>query len=168
MHSEVKFLVDKFNLKPHPEGGYFSENYRSEEVITSPPDRFIGEHIYKTSIYYLLEKYNVSMFHRLKQDELWHHYTGCTVILHILTPKEGYQKINLGCSINDPKATYQALVPKNVWFAAELVDKSDYSLVGCTTSPGFEFSDWELANKEELIQHFPCQIELISRVMEQS
>ena len=84
MLSEVKYLIEKFNLKPHPEGGYFSENYRSEETFSYQPERFNGEHVFKTSIYYLLEKENVSMFHRLKQDELWHHYTGCDVVLHLL------------------------------------------------------------------------------------
>ncbi|WP_252037083.1 MULTISPECIES: cupin domain-containing protein [Vibrio] len=168
MPSEVKYLVDKFNLKPHPEGGYFSENYRSEEILDCPPERFSGKHVYKTSIYYLLEKENVSMFHRLKQDELWHHYTGCSVILHILDPNKGYQKLDLGCSLSHSDAAYQALVPKNVWFAAELKDKSKFSLVGCTTSPGFEFSDWELANKEELMNYFPEKIELISRIMGQA
>ncbi|GEM75377.1 cupin domain-containing protein [Vibrio sagamiensis] len=166
MLSEVKYLIEKFNLKPHPEGGYFSENYRSEETFSYQPERFNGEHVFKTSIYYLLEKENVSMFHRLKQDELWHHYTGCDVVLHLLEAKTGYQKIDLGCSFGNPEASYQALIPRNVWFAAELKNKSHFALIGCTASPGFEFSDWELAKKKQLVKNFPEESALIARIME--
>ncbi|MFY2507227.1 cupin domain-containing protein [Vibrio pectenicida] len=163
--TQVDRLVKKLDLKPHPEGGYFSEYYRSKEVLKCPPDRFSGEHVFKTSIYYLLQQGNVSMFHRLKQDELWHHYTGSSVVIHILDPEYGYQQRILGCILEENQADYQILVPQNVWFAAEVKDKSHFSLVGCTTAPGFDFSDWELANVEHLAREFPEQEELISRIM---
>lgn len=163
--NEAKFLIDKFALEPHPEGGYFSESYRSQETIQQQPKRFRGEHVYKTAIYYLLERNNISAFHRLKQDELWHYYAGSSVILHILDPIKGYKQWLLGCALTDERACYQVLVPQNVWFAAELKDKTQFSLVGCTTSPGFDFSDWELAKSDNLIQRFPDQAELINRLV---
>ncbi len=162
---EVTRLIDKLSLAPHPEGGYFSESYRSQETIQQQPDRFHGEHVYKTAIYYLLERDNISAFHRLKQDELWHYYVGSSVILHILDPTQGYKQRLLGSALTDERASYQVLVPQNVWFAAELKDKTQFSLVGCTTSPGFEFSDWELAKPDTLIDRFPQQAELIQRLV---
>ena len=162
---EVERLVDKLKLEPHPEGGYFSESYRSQEIIQHQPERFDGDHVYKTAIYYLLERGNISAFHRLKQDELWHHYVGSSIIIHILDPAQGYKQWLLGSALDDDQACYQVLVPQNVWFAAELNDKTQFSLVGCTTSPGFDFSDWELAKPDNLIQRFPEQAELIQRLV---
>ena len=162
---EVKRLIENLSLAPHPEGGYFSESYRSQEIIQQQPDRFHGEHVYKTAIYYLLERDNISAFHRLKQDELWHYYVGSSVIIHILDPTQGYKQRLLGCALTDERASYQVLVPQNVWFAAELKDKTQFSLVGCTTSPGFDFSDWELAKPDTLIDRFPQQAELIQRLV---
>lgn len=162
---KVEYLVNKLDLKPHPEGGYFSEYYRSDEVIKCQPEKFTGEHVYATSIYYLLQQDNVSMFHRLKQDELWHHYTGSSVTIHIFHPEGGYQQQTLGCSFEDELAEYQILVPQNVWFAAEVKDKTHFSLVGCTTAPGFDFSDWELADTEDLVRQHPEHVSLIERIM---
>ncbi|MYM60239.1 hypothetical protein GTG28_13475 [Vibrio sp. OCN044] len=165
LSNQVDYLVTKLGLKPHPEGGYFSESYRSNEIIKCQPERFMGEHVYTTSIYYLLQQDNVSMFHRLKQDELWHHYVGSSVVIHILHPEEGYQRRTLGCTFEDELADYQVVVPQNTWFAAEVKDKTHFSLVGCTTAPGFDFSDWELANPEELALQYPQHRSLIERIM---
>lgn len=165
MDENISLLCKKLQLLPHPEGGFFSEFYRSDEMLKESPTRFIGEHCFTTSIYYLLTGNAVSMFHKLKQDEIWHHYEGSSVILHFLFPNGKYEKHVLGKAIYTDNANYQVLVPRGVWVSAEVENKENFSLVGCTTTPGFDFSDWELAEKDKLINSYPKKSELIERLM---
>ncbi|MEO5890532.1 MAG: cupin domain-containing protein, partial [Ferruginibacter sp.] len=94
----AKKLVEKFALAPHPEGGYFKENYRSLETIpkTFLPKRFNGERSYSTAIYFLLEKGNFSAFHRIKSDECWHFYSGETLWIYVIHFDGRLEKIKLG------------------------------------------------------------------------
>ncbi|HEX5150315.1 MAG TPA: cupin domain-containing protein, partial [Parafilimonas sp.] len=81
------FYIDHLQLKPHPEGGYYGETYRSSGVIpASALPLFKGDRNYSTAIYYLLEQGDFSAFHRIKSDECWHHYAGDTLLIHILNP----------------------------------------------------------------------------------
>ncbi|MDE9431518.1 cupin domain-containing protein [Xenorhabdus bovienii] len=165
MQGNIQYICKFLNLFPHPEGGYFSEFYRSKEKIKNLSERFDGDHSFNTSIYYLLPGHAVSMFHRLKQDEIWHFYEGTNVILHFLHPNGNYQKVILGRKLIDSIAEYKVLVPHGVWFSAEIEDKEAFSLVGCTATPGFEYSDWELANANTLVKKYPEQSVLIKRIM---
>lgn len=164
MNNEIENLVKKLELQKHPEGGYFKEIYRSEDTVPIEifPDRNNSLKPYRnfcTSIYYLLVHEDVSVFHKIKSDEIWHFYQGSPILLHILNENTGeYLSKELGS-----KNQFQVIIPKNVWFAAEVKDKNLYSLVGCTVSPGFEFEDFTIAKREELLEKFPKYKELIKK-----
>ncbi len=152
-------------LVPHPEGGYFREIYRSGESVpeTALPRRFGGPRAFAASIYFLLEAGQVSRLHRLKADEVWHFYDGSPLVLHILEAGVGDRKILLGRDAAAGQAL-TAAVPAGHWFGAELAGAGGYGLVGCTTSPAFEYADFELGRREDLLRLFPALPELIVRL----
>lgn len=165
MESAV-FWINHLNLIQHPEGGYFREVYRSDEKhqSVSLPLRYEGDRNYSTSIYYLLDKKDYSAFHRLKSDEIWHFYSGTSMRIYIIDEKGELQGLRLGKDIESGDSL-QIVLPKYQWFAAEVIDKKSYGLVGCTVSPGFDFNDFELAEKDKMIKEFPQHKDLITRLI---
>jgi uncharacterized protein len=150
------YWIEKLGLQRHPEGGWFRETYRSNESFAKEhlPGQYSGDRNFSTQIYYLLEHNDHSFFHRLKSDEIWHFYTGGSAAEIILLTKVGDQRLLVG---SDPEKgeSFQILIPKNTWFAAHLRDKSSYALVGCTVSPGFDFADFEMGIRANLLKDFP-------------
>ena len=149
------YWIEKLNLEKHPEGGWFREIYRSEDVAPESglPKNFTGKRNFLTSIYFLLEDNDFSAFHRIKSDEIWHYYAGTSAI-EILTIENGkIRKQLLGNDIENSEQL-QVVAPKNTWFAARLKRPVGYGLVGCTVSPGFHFEDFEMAD-EKLTNEFP-------------
>jgi hypothetical protein len=155
MKSSAEFWIEKLQLQKHPEGGWFKEIYRSTEMIPSIalPAGFSGDRSLSTSIYYLLECEDFSAFHRIKSDELWHFYTGTSVI-EIISIEEGKIKRQLLGDNPEQNQYFQIIVPKNTWFAARLINKKGFALVGCTVSPGFHFDDFEMRT-DKLIEEYP-------------
>ena len=137
-------LMETYNMIPHPEGGYFKENYRAIESIPriGLPERFDGERSFSTAIYFLLEKGNFSAFHKIKSDECWHFYAGETLWIHVIQPSGILETIQLGSDCMNGEQ-FQAVVPAECWFASEPAPATTYSLVGCTVAPGFDFVDFE-------------------------
>ena len=158
-------LVNYFKMLPHPEGGYYKETYRSEELIThnALPQRFTGNRNFSTAIYFLLEKDNFSGFHKIQSDECWHFYAGQTLLVYVLHNDGELQVIKLGNDIFNGEV-FQAMVPATCWFASEPSPDNDYSFVGCTVAPGFDFIDFELAKAADLIKQFPQHEALINRL----
>lgn len=149
-------IIQKLQLKPHPEGGYYRETYRSGHVIK--PEGTNARNV-STAIYYLLEKDDKSLFHRLKSDELWFFHAGET--LEIITiVKDQISSIILGDDIENGEVP-QAIIPAETWFAAQIRNSAGYSLVSCTVAPGFDFADFELADRDALIQQYPHLKEVI-------
>jgi predicted cupin superfamily sugar epimerase len=161
----VKSLLQYYNLLPHPEGGYFKESYCSTEMVDalSLPERFPGNRFFSTAIYFLLEKGDYSAFHKIKSDECWHFYAGDTLNVYVIQLNGRLDKIQLGPNISKGE-TFQYVVPANCWFASEPSENTDFSFVGCTVAPGFDFADFELAKAEELIDLFPQYSSLIKRL----
>jgi|WetSurMetagenome_2_1015567.scaffolds.fasta_scaffold174551_2 uncharacterized protein len=156
MMEQALFWIEKLNLQPHPEGGWFKEIYRSSEIYQKKylPERYSSDRNISTSIYYLLEKNDKSNFHRIQSDELWHFYTGNSAIEILFIIEGKIQKKLLGPDFNKEQR-FQILIPQNTWFAAHLVNKSGYALIGCTVSPGFDFDDFELGQRDNLLKLFP-------------
>ncbi|SFP71500.1 cupin domain-containing protein [Parafilimonas terrae] len=158
------FYIDHLNLLPHPEGGYYKETYRSKGLIEAGAlNDFTGGRHFSTAIYYLLEQGDFSAFHRIKSDECWHYYAGDTLHIYVLHSNGHYECISLGAAIDEGE-TFQFIVPAYAWFAAECAATASFVLSGCTVAPGFDFADFEMADKTELLQAFPKHAELINRL----
>ena len=165
MLPQAQKYIEKLQLKPHPEGGYYKEIYRAGEMILVEqlPKRYKSSRSFSTSIYFLLEGNQVSNFHRLKSDEQWHFYDGSTIVLYVIDERGNLNKILLGRNIEKGELP-QSIIKHNSWFAAELLDKTSFALIGCTVAPGFEFNDFELGKRDELVEMFPQYKELIIRL----
>jgi predicted cupin superfamily sugar epimerase len=156
--------ISTLELAPHPEGGFFRETYRSADTLPGEvlPARFGGERDLCTAILYLLQHPDFSAFHRITSDEIWHHYTGGDLRLHVLDKNGRHEEILVGTG--GPGARPQAVVPADCWFASEPVAADSYSLVGCTVAPGFDFADFELGARGELCARWPQHKDLIERL----
>lgn len=161
----ASYFINHLQLQPHPEGGYFKETYRAKENIPALalPNRFGGERSFSTSIYYLLRQGERSVFHKIKSDECWHFYEGQTLLIHIIENNGIYQCIKLGKNLMNGEA-FQYVVPANTWFASEPAPGSLFSLSGCTVAPGFDFADFEIADKKSLLSSFPEHSDIINRL----
>lgn len=159
---KAEYWIEKLSLQKHPEGGYFSEVYRSTETIAQNalPSRYNGERNFSTSIYFLLKGEEFSCFHRLQTDEVWHFYKGTTLELFILDLEGNLKILLLGDNLEKGEEL-QTVVPANCWFAARTVDRNSFTLVGCTMAPGFHFDDFEMAEREKLIAQYPQHAKLV-------
>ena len=149
-------LIGRYDLKPHPEGGWYKQTYKSSEQTAAAalPGRFNGDRAFSTAIYFLLEKGNFSAFHRIKSDECWHFYAGDPLLIYIIEQTGELKVISLGNNFEKDQA-FQYVISANCWFASRPAPGSEYCFVGCTVSPGFEFEDLELANATELSVVYP-------------
>jgi uncharacterized protein len=153
MKTTARDWIDRLDLMPHPEGGWYRETYRCAESTTAAalPTRFRGARHHATAIYYLLEEGDFSAWHRIHSDEIWHVYAG-SLELAILTPAGELSRHRLGV---DPAAEElpQFVVPHGQWFAAR--PRSAWVLTGCTVAPGFDFADFEMAVPADLLAAHP-------------
>jgi uncharacterized protein len=170
MTKDAAYWIQKLELQPHSEGGFYRQTYRADLLL--PKDalpNFKGPRPAATAIYFLLEEKNFSAFHRLQSDELWHFYLGASLIVHVIDSDGSYSRIHLG---SDSEATevLQAVVKAGCWFASEVKVEgkgrpgNSFALVGCTVSPGFDFDDFEMANYEQLAQRHPQHSEIIGKL----
>jgi predicted cupin superfamily sugar epimerase len=163
--SGAKLWIDGLQLRRHPEGGWFRETYRCEEVVAgaSLPPRFRGDRAFSTAIYFLLDGEDFSALHRIKQDEVWHFYDGSAVTLHVIDSEGTYSTIKVG---RDHRAgeVPQAVAKAGCLFGATVNDTRSYALVGCTVAPGFDFADFEMPGREELCGLYPRHRQVIERL----
>ena len=125
MLPQAKKYIEKLQLKPHPEGGYYKEIYRAGDMVLPEhlPKRYKSERNFSTSIYFLLEGNQVSNFHRLKSDEQWHFYDGSSIVIYVIDEGGNLNKIILGRNIEKGESL-QTIIKHNSWFVAELLDKT--------------------------------------------
>ncbi len=157
---DYEYIIEKLQLEPHPEGGYFRETYRSSLEF----DFFAGADGVRncsTGIYFLLTSENRSHLHRIQSDEVWHFYQGDPLNVVMLTAEGDLSVTTLGQNM-DTDERFQFVVPAGAWFGAEVAPGGRYSLVGCTVAPGFDFKDFELAKKEEMVQLYPQHKEFLN------
>jgi len=159
------FWIAKLGLKEHPEGGYFKETYRSEIKLCQAtlPERFDGERALFTAIYFLLTGEQVSHFHRLKADELWHFYCGSALTIHVIDRAGKYYHLRSGPNFESGEV-FQAVIKNGSWLGATVDNKDSYSLVGCSVSPGFDYQDFELGKQSEMIARYPEQTSIIKKL----
>ncbi len=150
-------IIRKFNLKQLPgEGGYYFETYKSRSFFDKGglPQVYQGKHAFSTCIYYLITVDSFSHLHRLPTDEIWHFYLGDPVEQLQLYPDGKGRLITIGSHIEAGDLP-QVIIPENVWQGTKLLAGGEFALCGTTMSPGFEFSDYEAGNREELIHVYP-------------
>ena len=162
MNHQAQKIIETLKLTKHPEGGYFKENYRADMEFRSLKqiDPFMGVRNVSTAIYFLLHDLEFSAFHKINQDELWHFYKGSSIELHMISPEGEHTTNRIGSQI-DKGESLQFCVPARYWFAAKIIEPNAYALVGCTVSPGFDFQDFHLAQRQELIDLFPQHKNLV-------
>ncbi len=163
MERDAKYWIDKLQLSKHPEGGFYKETFRADTTIcldsskrrqddlTQPKARSIS-----STIYYLLEGTQVSLFHRMNNaDEIWHFYSGSSLTIYLL--EERTRKIiqtKLGNKLENGEM-FQIRIRKGLWFGARVNDESSYTLAGCTVYPAFMFEDFQLADRKTLTGMYP-------------
>ena len=130
-------IIARLELKPHPEGGHYRETFRDPRVDAD------GRSV-STAIYFLLTRGERSHWHRIDAVETWHYYAGSALTLSI-ADGSGQRSIRLGSDFAAGEAP-QAMVPPQAWQSAE--STGDWTLVGCTVAPGFEFAKFELAKPD--------------------
>ncbi len=162
MKNQVKEIIKRLRLKPHKEGGYYKEVYRSNDfcLLKDKKNNQIKRR-FSTSIYYLLNGNDFSAFHKLKSDEIWHFYEGSALIINFFDKNKNLKKIILG---EKGKEHFQCVIKKGTWFSAEVKNKNSFCLVGCTVSPGFEFEDFEMGTYNKLIKIYPAHKKIIKRM----
>lgn len=157
-------IVEQLNMQAHPEGGFYKETYRSKGIIPQQAlPQFSDDRSFCTSIYFLLTADNFSGFHRIKQDEIWHFYSGSPLAVHVIDENGIYTKHLVGMDLETNQLP-QLTVPAGCWFASSVEKKNAYSFVGCTVAPGFDFDDFELAERDPLTKLFPEHAEIITKL----
>jgi predicted cupin superfamily sugar epimerase len=155
-------IINKLELEKHPEGGFYKETYRGEMNLSREAidTKYNSDRNVCTAIYFLLTSENFSAFHRINQDEIWYFHTGSAIHLHVISERGDYKSYRVGNDImNDEQL--QVVVRGGDWFAAEVINSDSYSLISCSVAPGFDFADFELANRDKLINQFPQHEALI-------
>ncbi|CAG8466058.1 7141_t:CDS:1 [Ambispora leptoticha] len=163
----ASYLIEKLQLQPHPEGGYYLQIYQDKSIIKQSglPDKFDGDRSCLTSIYYLLEGKDFSAFHRIKSDEVWHYYTGSTGVKIYEIKTDGELIVHQLGQILDKGEKFVSAIEKSSWCSAELSNPSaGFALVGCTVAPGFEYQDLEIATFKNLSEQFPQHTEIIKKL----
>ena len=134
-------IIARLELKPHPEGGHYRETFRDIGADENGRSR-------STAIYYLLARGERSHWHRIDAVEIWHYYSGAALTLRIANDGCKPHIITLGPDVAAGERP-QAIVPAGAWQAAE--SKGDWTLVGCTVAPGFEFAGFEMAKADSFL-----------------
>lgn len=160
----AKRWIDALHLRRHPEGGWYREVYRAEETVSrqSLPGRFTGDRCFSTAIYYLLQASDISAFHRLRQDEVWHFFDGTGISLHIIDAAGHYSTVKLGRRLD--AGEHPMAVMTAGWLFGATVDGKGYALAGCTVAPGFEFEDFDMPTRTALLERYPRHREIIERL----
>ncbi|MEJ7769062.1 MAG: cupin domain-containing protein [Chitinophagaceae bacterium] len=163
MRPSANDWITKLALTSHIEGGYFKEIYRSHLLIS--PDQTAttlkGPRNVSTSIYFLMEQGQFSAFHRIASDEQWHFYFGDPLVVYELSIEGKLNEYLLG-NDTEKNQDFHCIIKAGSWFAAKPASGSEYCLVGCTVSPGFNYEDFELAEPDWLIKQYPAHRDLIS------
>jgi uncharacterized protein len=141
MHHRASELTSELHLQPHPEGGYFRETFRSSHKVQPLDERSARSAL--TTIYYLLIKGQHSRWHRAASDEVWHFYEGDPLEVYWIDDRDVVHQEML--ATRSSNAQPMCVIPARCWQAARPL--GEYSLVGCTVGPGFDFQDLEMISE---------------------
>jgi predicted cupin superfamily sugar epimerase len=157
MNQSPKYYIEKLGMGKHPEGGWYKEVYRASEEIKKAglPNRFSSSRSFSTVIYYLLEGKEFSSLHKIKSDEIWYYLDGSAALeITVIDKNKDLEKKILGKDIEINEELIQ-VVEEGCWFGSKLKNSSGWSLVACSVAPGFDFEDFELGERSQLLELFP-------------
>ncbi len=156
MLKDADYWIEKLGLVAHPEGGYFCEAYKTAGQVAKEclSPGYPGPRSCASLIYYLLKGGRFSALHRLKSDEIWHFYAGSPLSLFVIGLDGNLAQRKLG---GDPEKgeAFQVLVNGGEWFGAIVDEPESFTLAGCMVAPGFEYEDFELGARGELLKQYP-------------
>ena len=163
MNAKADRIIAELGLVAHPEGGFYAETFRSPSLVDSA--QHDGARAASTAIYFLLRSGDFSAFHRVRSDEVWHFYAGDPLELVLLHDRERSEHVRLGAELHEGERP-QFVVQANVWQAARPVHPGThgFSLCGCTVAPGFEFRDFGMPSRAELLTLVPTHAQLITEL----
>lgn len=159
-------IIELFGMKPLPnEGGFYIETYRCREKLAHAglPARYTGDRNLCTAILYLLTPDTFSALHRVKSDEIFHFYLGGPVTMLQLHPNGPCEVTTLGQDIFNGHRV-QVIVPHGDWQGCLLNPGGKFALMGTTVAPGFDFTDFEVADRRKLLKQYPTHRDLIIRL----
>lgn len=158
LHPRVADLVKSLDLSTHVEGGYYRRIYTGKHTLIHGSDRSIC-----TSIYYVLNGTEVSKFHQLKSDELWFYHEGSPFEIHGFLQDGTYMSWLLGSDLEAGELP-QVMIPAGTIFGSHLVYNDSYGFVSCVVSPGFDFQDFEIIGRDQLVSKFPDYMPIIEKL----
>lgn len=165
--NKAESIITKFGLKPHIEGGYFTEIYKNPYSITNKDIGvdFEGPRPLASTIYYLLKSKQVSKFHKLRFDEQWFFHEGSPLLIHLIDEVGNLNSFKLGTNIYMDE-TPQLLVKAGIVLGAQVVENNSFCFVSCVVTPGFDYRDFTLYDSNELIKQYPEHQDLIKNFNE--
>lgn len=150
---DAREVIESLGLVPHPEGGFFVETFRAHELPVPLPDR--GVRSASTAIYFLLLTGDFSALHVVASDEAWHHYLGDPVELHCFDAEGRYRSLELGAALERGQRPQHVVRSGELQAARVLPGSHGYALCGCTVAPGFDFADFRMPARAELLAKLP-------------
>ncbi len=163
--ASAKYWIDRLKLESHPEGGFFRQTYRAPLILeqSALPATFQGPRSASTAIYFLLAGEDFSALHCLAADEVWHFYAGGALLVHSIDLNGNHRVVKLGPNL-EAGEQFQCVVPAGNWFGSCLEEPGTYALVGCTVAPGFDFAEFEMAERAVLLTQYPDHRALIEKL----
>ncbi len=163
--TKADYYIEKLGLNSHVEGGAFKEIYRSSLSISKNnlPKEFNGDRNVSTAIYFLLKRGQFSALHKIAADEMWHFYDGEALYIYEITQLGELKKHLLGKDLEKGQS-FTCIIKAGSWFGSRCEVENGFSLVGCTVAPGFDFEDFILAKREDLLIEFPQYKDLIEEL----
>lgn len=153
------FWINKFNMIPHIEGGYFKYEFGSEVWRKTAEGEDRKNY---SGIYFMVTHDSPSHFHQMKSDEIWYYHAGSALTMHIIDEKGEYRTLRIG---PDPeRGESLSAVMRAGWIFGSSVDDGDYGLVSCLVVPGYDDADYRLVVQSDLLEKYPQYRDIIMRM----
>ena len=153
-------VIDSLGLLPHPEGGFYAETFRAQALPFELPGR--GPRSASTAIYFLLRAQDFSALHVVLSDEVWHHYAGDSLELHCFADGGAHRQVRLGTNFAAGERPQHVVLERELQAARVTAGPHGFALCGCTVAPGFDFADFSLPSRAELLRLLPAHAELVT------
>jgi uncharacterized protein len=153
-------VIERLGLLAHPEGGFYTETFRAEPLPFELPQR--GGRSASTAIYFLLRAQEFSALHVVASDEVWHHYLGDTLELHCFDRGGSHRAVRLGSALEHGERPQHVVQSGELQAARVVAGPHGFALCGCTVAPGFDFADFRMPPRAELLAQLPLHAELVT------